>query len=539
MSELFQQHRHIVQGVYERTPLTKQATSVMKFGGTSVGSGARICQVAAIIAQAAREALKTPTAPFPVVVVSAMAGVTDQLVRLNHYACSGKFEVCAVEIEQLKQQYVRVVAEVVREEEQYTVLLRELMETLEALERDVKALQRSTEEGQDVALHTATVVSYGERLSVLLVAAALTDLGVAAEAIRQEVIITAHPQSVGVQPLGSIVGTEPLAQETREQTHKLLWPVVRRGAVPVVAGFIGRTVTGEVTTLGRNGSDYSAAVLGAALDCEEVAIYTDVDGILTADPRLIANASLLASLSYEEATHLSWMGAKVLHPHTLQPLLQSNIPVRVRNTFQPHLPGTVVGSVAPGMSGARALVIRHHMALMTLENIDPLNTSEYVEEVLALITRAAVDPIVICTSSERHISFVIDEQEVDAVLALLARETYCWEVRCHHDVAVCACIGSGFITDPMSSVRAVAALDQECIPLIAQGSSVLGLLFVVANDDSEQALRNLHRELIEPEHACCTLRLSTYGTRTSIEKEGMIAKKWPEQECLTQNQEMH
>ncbi len=138
-----------------------------------------------------------------------------------------------------------------------------------------------------------------------------------------------------LQAASLVVGGDPLFEETRTNAQQLMRPLLDRKIVPIAAGFIGRTTTGVITTLGRNGSDYSASVIGAALDCVEISIYTDVDGVLTADPRLVMNTRLLPRLSYAEAARLSWFGAKVLHPRTLIPIAHRNIPVRVRNTFQP------------------------------------------------------------------------------------------------------------------------------------------------------------------------------------------------------------
>lgn len=318
----------------------KSNVSVLKFGGTSVGSGERIRRVATIIA----DTLSAPEESFPVVVVSAMSGVTDQLLRIARYTCSGEHDTCDHELKALQQKHIEAIEEAISSREGRATLRQNLETALAGLAKDVTALRWVAEHGQEVFLPTAAVAAWGERLSVLLIAAAACDVGIQAEPVRQEVIITHHPHSDTAQPFGVVVGADPLAEETRANAHELIYPLVGRGIVPVAAGFIGRTITGHVTTLGRNGSDYSATVIGAALDCVEITIYTDVDGVLTADPRLVANTHLLPSLSYAEAARLSWFGAKVLHPRTLIPIAPRNIPVRVRNTFRPHIRGTVVSS---------------------------------------------------------------------------------------------------------------------------------------------------------------------------------------------------
>jgi aspartate kinase len=253
-----------------------------------------------------------------------------------------------------------------------------------------------------------------------------------------------------------------------------------------------------VTTLGRNGSDYSATVIGAALDCVEVTIYTDVDGVLTADPRLVPNARLLPQLSYAEAARLSWFGAKVLHPRTLIPIAPRNIPVRVRNSFRPHIRGTVVGPADPLESGATAITIRRHLALITVESTDLFGAPENAGQVFVLAARAGAAPIAICSSSGHHLSFLVEERAADSVIALLQHDMDNWVVRCRRDLAACACIGAGFIADPSSSARAKMALAHERIPVVTEGASEQGITLIVEDRDSERSLRCLHRDLIAP-----------------------------------------
>lgn len=480
----------------------RHAVCVLKFGGTSVGNGERIRQVAKIVADHVAEVRSGGDIPTPVIVVSAMSGVTDQLLRLARYACTGTHEECARELKQLKQKHFDASAEVVAQREHQAQLLGNLLSTLEALEQDVKALRLVAQQGQDVTLRTAAVAAYGERLSVLLVAAAVCDLGTAAQAIQKEIIITTPPQhNDGTQPFGVVVGAEPLPRETAENAHALIDPLLAEEVTPIACGFLGRTLTGHVTTLGRNGSDYSATVIGAALDCREVTIYTDVDGVLTADPRLIANARLLPHLSYAEAARLSWFGAKVLHPRTLIPVAPRNIPVRVRNTFRPHLRGTVVGPVAngvSGLSGARAITVRRNLALITMESTNLFGAPENAGQVFELAARVGAAPIAICSSSGHHLSFVVEEQAADSIIAALQHDMGDWLVRCRRGLAACACIGSGFVSDPMSPAHAAAALAHERIPVIAQGSSEQGITLIVEDRASVRALRSLHRELIAP-----------------------------------------
>ncbi|MDQ2714451.1 MAG: aspartate kinase [Chloroflexota bacterium] len=457
---------------------------ILKFGGTSLGSGERIRRVAHIIANAANEVAEA----FPVIVVSAMSGVTDQLVRIARHANAGELEDCERELAALKHKHLEAASKAVSDHERCATLRRDLEVALNALEEDVA----------ECGPYRDTIAAWGERLSVLLCAAAVCDLGVLAAPVREEVIVTGEPHSGAALVVGAVAGAEPLSEETRARAQSLLHPLIERHIVPIAPGFIGRTSSGTVTTLGRNGSDYSATVIGAALDCVEVSIYTDVDGVMTADPRLVTNARLLPRLSYTEAARLSWFGAKVLHPRTLIPVAQRNIPVRVRNTFRPHIYGTVIGPAGKQRSGATAITVRRHLALITVESTDMFGAPENAGQVFALADRAGAAPVAICSSSGHHLSFIVEEQAAASVVALLQHDLDNWRVGCQGKLAACACIGSGFTADPMSSARAIIALARERIPVITQGASDQSITLIVEDRDSERALRCLHRDLIAP-----------------------------------------
>jgi len=469
--------------------------SVLKFGGTSVGSGERIRQVAQIVARQAQQFEED----FPAVVVSAMAGVTDQLLRITRSITTGEFEASLREIDALKTKHREAAEVVTSSPEEHSQLLATLEEAFTRFERDIERLRAARSNADELPLRTAAVASWGERLSVLLVAAAIRACGVPSEAVREEVIIIEVPRSEIPYVPGTVIGAEPLEAETRENAARLVAPLLVRRVVPVMAGFIGRTHDGIVATLGRNGSDYSAAVIGAALDCKEVAIYTDVDGVLTADPRIVPNARLLPYLSYAEAAQLSWFGAKVLHPRTLVPLADRDVPVRVRNTFRPQTDGTIVGPVSEQQSGAAtAITVRRHLALITVESRHLFGASESVEQIFSLAARANITPVATCSSSGQHLAFLVEEKAAASVVKLLQHDSENWKVTSRGGLAACACIGSGFTSNPLSPARAVTALAREHIPLITQGTSNQAILLVIQDRDSERALRALHRELVSP-----------------------------------------
>jgi aspartate kinase len=493
----------------------KSSVQVLKFGGTSVGNGERIRRVAHIVAHTFND----PVEAFPIIVVSAMAKVTDQLLSIAGHICAGEQDACEHELKALKHKHLETIDKAVHNGEGRDALREQLEAAFNGLEEDVVALQQQVGDRfispevdilagrHELRPAIAAVATWGERLSVLLVAASVADLGIQAVPVREEIIITGQIHSELATTLGAVIGADPLTEETRANAQRLLFPLIEQQVVPIAAGFIGRaTAGGGMTTLGRNGSDYSATVIGEAIDCTEVSIYTDVDGVLTADPRLVMNARLLSKLSYAEAARLSWFGAKVLHPRTLIPIAHRNIPVRVRNTFHPKNRGTVVGPEGRHSSGASAITARRHLALITVESTDLFGAPENAGQVFALAARAGAAPVAICSSSGHHLSFVVEEQAAETVVALLQQEMVAlsslpqptWRVRSRKGLAACACIGSGFTVDPMSPARAITALAREHIPVITQGASELGITLIVEDIDSERALRCLHRDLIAP-----------------------------------------
>ena len=473
----------------------ERSVSVLKFGGTSVGTGTRIRQVAQIVARQAQQFEED----FPAVVVSAMAGVTDQLLRITRSITIGEFEASAREIDALKEKHLEAAAVVTNSPEEHAQLLATLAEAFDLFQCDVERLTASLSNPDEIPLRTAGIAAWGERLSVLLVAAAVRDCGAVAEAVREEVIIIEAPRSEIPYVPGTVIGADPLADETRANAARLVMPLLEQGTVPVMAGFIGRTHDGIVATLGRNGSDYSAAVIGAAINCAGVEIYTDVDGVLTADPRIVPNARLLPHLSYAEAAQLSWFGAKVLHPRTLIPLAKRNVPVRVRNTFHPLNRGTLVGPAnKEKSSSATAITVRRQLALITVESRHLFGASENVGQIFALAARAGITPVAVCSSSGHHLAFVVEEKMAASVVQLLEHDLENWKVSSRKGLAACACIGSGFTSSPMSPARAITALAREHIPVITQGASDLGIILIVEDRNSERALRSLHRDLVAP-----------------------------------------
>jgi aspartate kinase len=300
----------------------------MKFGGTSVGDASAIQKVVDIIRDASRDS-------DLVVVVSAMSGVTNQLIEAAVQSALGDRISVATIFQELRNRHGAVV--------------NTLIHTAEARSRIGRKMDRLFQEGEQLCqcakhrreLEPSTrdsISSLGERLSAPIVAAVLVQHGVASEAIEATALIQTDSHHGAADPQMDV---------TRKLCQQRLRPLVQKGVVPVVTGFIGATAEGVLTTLGRGGSDCSATILGAALDADEVIIWTDVDGLMTADPRLSPDASTIREISYREAEEMAQLGAKVLHPKTLRPVAQSGIPLWIRNTFAPHLAGTKITPAGP------------------------------------------------------------------------------------------------------------------------------------------------------------------------------------------------
>jgi bifunctional aspartokinase / homoserine dehydrogenase 1 len=307
---------------------SKKSLRVMKFGGTSVADASCIAKVADIVRAAVHESSVA-------VVVSAMSGVTSKLVEAANQSEAGNHRSVTMVLEELRERHASTAHSLIHTIERRQRVNRKIHQLFEA----VGDLCQGAVLRRELTLPARdSIIGLGERLSILLVAAALTEQGVASEAIEAiELIVTDACHG----------SAEPLMNLTRERCEPRLRPLLLRGIVPVVTGFIGATVDGVLTTLGRNSSDYSGTILGAALDADEVILWTDVDGILTADPKIVANARPILEMSYREACALAESGAKVLHPKTLHPLMQSGIPLSIRNTFAPDCPGTKITAAGP------------------------------------------------------------------------------------------------------------------------------------------------------------------------------------------------
>ncbi len=458
---------------------------IMKFGGTSMGSAERI-RVAAEIA--AREARRRPVA----VVVSAMSKITDLLLEALRKAEAGDetgLEAC---LQKLQDRHLATCNELLPGKEQEAVLseIHSLISEFQRIAGGVLMLGERPPRSVDEA------VAVGERLSALLMAAHLEAEGVRAVAVSgAEIIVT-----------DAVFGNAtPLMEPTREKARANLLPWIEGGVLPVITGFNGATTDGRPTTLGRGGSDFSASILAAALDATEVWIWTDVDGIMTADPRLVTGAAVLDQVTFSEAAELAYNGAKVLHPRTLAPLADRNIPVWSKNSFAPDKPGTKIVPKLAGPGGPRAVTSLANVALLAIEPASAeLSGTRAMARALDALAAVNVEVLALTSSSYRQsFCFLVRKDELEKVLECLEANLslelahgYLRPIEVDESVGLLAVVGEGMKGTPGVAGRIFTAISRENINIIAiaQGASELTISVVVRRDGLEKAVGAVHAE---------------------------------------------
>jgi aspartate kinase len=465
---------------------------VMKFGGTSMGTAERI----RVAGQIARE----QGASRPVLaVVSAMSKVTDLLLDTMRHAELGDEAGMEASIGKLRDRHIQTCRELLPAESQDAVEsgILSLVGEFERLARGMLMLGERPPRAVDEAL------SVGERMSALMLAAHLESEGQLAVAVNAaEAIVT-----------DALFGeATPLMDETRVMCRENLLPLLESGSIPIVTGFNGATVDGRPTTLGRGGSDYSASILAAALDASEVWIWTDVDGIMTADPRLVPDAAVLDEVTYHEAAELAYNGAKVLHPRTLAPLVEKQIPVWSKNSFAVSKAGTkIVPSLEP-WPVPRAVTSLGEVALLSIEPAGAVaRPAAIMSRALDALSRAGAELLLFTSSSYRqNFSFLVRKAELAAALkhleenfALELAHGYLKPIEVDENVGLMAVVGEGMRGTPGLAGRVFTAISRENVNIIAiaQGSSELVIAVIVSRDGLEKAVKAVHAECKMGEHA--------------------------------------
>ncbi len=457
----------------------------MKFGGTSVGSAERMRRTAELAAEQSR---KRPV----VIVVSAMSKITDLLLDTMRHAEAGDRAGMETNLAALHSRHEDACRELLPETRQAAVMaaIRGIIAEFERIANGMAMLNERPPRSVDEA------VAAGERLSALLISECLNAEGTPAAAVNAwDVVVT-----------DAVFGNaSPLMEPTREKAQARLFSLLEKGLVPVVTGFNGATADGRPTTLGRGGSDFSASILAAALDACELWIWTDVDGIMSADPRLVPDVVVLDEVTYAEAAELAYNGAKVLHPRTLAPLAEKRIPVWSKNSFAPQKRGTRIMPAITAPNGARAVTSMANVALVALEPASAeLSGVQVMARALDAIARANVEIMALSSSSYRQsFCFLVRKEELERTLqalesglALELAHGYVHPIHVNDEVGLLAVVGEGMQGKPGLAGRIFTAISREEVNIIAiaQGSSELTIAIVVHRDGLEKAVRAVHHE---------------------------------------------
>lgn len=460
------------------------ALHVYKFGGTSVGSVAAIEAVAQIVQSAVQEHRVA-------LVVSAMSGVTDALLRGAHTAAAGDPSTFNIIADELRARHQATALELITDEQDRQALDAEtnrLLHEFSTLCHGINVLGELTPRALD------TISSLGERLNAPQVAAALRAHGTRAQAVDAAQLIVTDDR---------FGDASPLFEPTQAQVDARLQPLLEQGIVPVITGFLGATATGATTTLGRGGSDYSAAILGAALNADAVVYYKEVDGVLTADPRVVPETRVLRRIAYDEISELAYFGAKILHPKAILPLVEKNIPVYFKNTFNPQHPGTAV--LPRGSSGAgtiKAVTAIRNLSMLTVAGRGMLGVPGIAARTFTAVARLQASVLMISqASSEQSICFVIPSKLTESVQRSLEEELATEIARRDIDgvfvqeqAVIVSVVGAGIRTTPGVAGRIFAALGEHAINIhaIALGSSECSISLVVDAQDADSAVRAIH-----------------------------------------------
>jgi bifunctional aspartokinase / homoserine dehydrogenase 1 len=461
---------------------------IMKFGGTSVGTSEAIRQTASIMTTAFNESPDDP----PVAVVSAMGGVTNLLLDHARAAARGDHQAAMNLNQKLLDRHLTALHELIPDESARNAALERIEHQIDRcvqLVESVAVLRDLSPRAED------WIVSFGERLSSILVASAIEQLGVKAQPVDSDSYLVTD---------GIFGNASPLMDESRRKAQEVFGPLLAARTIPVVTGFFGASELGVVTTLGRGGSDYAATVLGSLLGSTEVVIWTDVDGVLSADPRLVPDARTLREISFAEAAELAYFGAKVIHPRTVQPAIEHGMALWIRNTFNPDHPGTRIGPEPSKNGSVKAITAIGGVSVVTVEGAGLLGVAGITARVFSAIGRGGFNVYMISQASSQHsLSFAVRGEDAPEILQLLEDEfeldlirqrlLRIWE---DPGVAIVAIVGAGMRGTPGVSGRLFMTLGDAHINIvtIAQGSSELNISCVINESEIARAVPLLHQE---------------------------------------------
>ena len=456
----------------------------MKFGGSSLANALRMKNAARIV-QRYSHGNKV------VVVASAVGETTDQLIEIADFAKKGDLPRARKLLSKIQLSHLRTARMVAGrgDTRELTSRLRQLNFELERTVEGIAHLRELTSRSRDYLL------SFGERLSAPILAAALSGVGLSTKALTGA--------EAGIATDDNFGEARPLMEISHHQIRERLDQLLSRRVIPVVAGFIAATVDGRTTTLGRGGSDYTATLLAAALGADEIWIWTDVDGLMTADPRIVKNALLLPNISFGEALELSYFGAKMMHPRALQPAGQKKIPVRIKNSSRPGRNGTLVSASESDNGGkvVKAVSIIRDVGIVTVSGSGMMGAPGVAAKVFQTLGSNNVNVMMISQgSSEATISCVVANRDVDRAvrglqLALMG-QGYVDRIAEEKDTCIIAVVGSGMKGTPGVAARIFTAVAKRKvnIRMVAQGSSEHNVSFVVSHKDGPEAVKAIHEE---------------------------------------------
>jgi aspartate kinase len=453
---------------------------VMKFGGTSVQDSTAIRRVASIVG------LRLPEQPL--VVVSAMGGVTDKLVQVGDAAARGELSQALEILQVIRTRHILAASEMLLAAAATTYT-----EELDArLAEATELATKIASQGSITPAQHSHMLTFGELISSQLVAAAFNALGLpSAHADARKLIVTdaRHPAA------------SPLASPTRAKLQEAIPPMLAGNLVPVLGGFIASSESGEVTTLGRGGSDYSAAIVGAALNAARIEIWTDVSGILTTDPRMCPKAQRISEISFHEATELACFGAKVLHPATLLPAVEHDIPVAVLNSHKPEEGGTIIrATAAHGPSSFRAIALKRNISVFNVRAPRHVGSLRFLDDLFSLLRWHHLSSEIVAISGATASVAVEGNRELGKLTSELQS---LGEVEFQPEMAIVCLVGENIrgCVGIASEVFGVVARAGINVHMIAQGSSEISVSFVVEEKDAVKSVQHLHRHIFEESEA--------------------------------------
>ena len=476
-----------INQIREQLQIHKTApTLVMKFGGTSVGTAEAMARTASIIGTARSDW------PRIVVVVSALSGVTNLLLDSAQNAVRGEVQDCADAECRLRQLHYAIIEALIHDPQRAAAVRRQIDQLIGDflnLCRAVSVLGEASPRALDA------LASLGERMCVRLLSEVLLEQGVPACWVEASRLIATDDH---------FQDAHPDFTATVRKTHAELEPIFAEGKIPVVTGFIGAAPDGTVTTLGRGGSDYSAGILGAVLAAEDVWIWTDVDGVMTADPRAVPDARTIPELTYREVAELAYYGAKVLHPKTIRPVIEMGAGLRICNTFNPEHPGTRLVAERTALSSRiiQAVTAVRGQQLVTIEGRGMLGVPGVAARAFAAVASTGTSvPLITQASSEQSICFAVPVSSAGSVVQALEKE-FVIEIAdrdidriwSSEEVVIVTVVGLGMIRTPGVAGKVFTVLGEQELNVIAiaQGSSEVSISLVVLAQDADRALRALH-----------------------------------------------